>query len=469
MWLGRKHLRVLVLAAVAFAWSGVARADVELAKSGGWTFSTDGRVNGFVSHLWGDNRPKGLESMAWVGYNETGSSGQAEQDGSLRRTRIRSGFVPTTLAFNVKRRLTNGLNVAGRIEFGFQIANIQPVAVANPTWMDPRDAYLELSGDWGSVRVGRALGLFSRGNLFMNYELGHAYGVGFPCSYEYVFGGACGHVGFGTLWPDFHAQLTYTTPNIADVLQVSLGVFDPRTVPTYLWERIPLPRVESEAVAKHFFSDGWGFKAWVNGAHQRVGIGIDRLDPTTNEVLSRDVFMQDAYGVGGGLQGYLGPVKLGVSGYAGRGMDAFEFLGFNPVFVSLDAEGDNEKRKFRPTRGFLAEASVTIGSTWVMGGFGKAFLDRMPSDFPIAPRGIADANRPPLLRSQTGISAGVFHRMESIVFGIDYFNAHYGFDPRYYDPLPTTAPDGITYLADGSYVDSQQTMHFVNGGVTLEW
>jgi hypothetical protein len=93
----------------------------------------------------------------------------------------------------------------------------------------------------------------------------------------------------------------------------------------------------------------------------------------------------------------------------------------------------------------------------------------MPSDFPIEPRGIEDANRPPLLRSQTGISAGVFHRMESVVFGIDYFNAHYGFDPRYYDPVATLGPDGITYLADGTYVDSQQTMHFVNGGVTLEW
>ena len=77
------------------------------------------------------------------------------------------------------------------------------------------------------MRAGRDFGLFSRGNLFMNYELGHAYGVGFPCAYEKMFGGACGHVGFGTLWPDFHAQLTYSTPWFGDIFQLSAGVFDP--------------------------------------------------------------------------------------------------------------------------------------------------------------------------------------------------------------------------------------------------
>ena len=457
MWLSRKHVRILTLATVAIAWAGTSSAEVEIAKAGGWTLSTDGRVNAFVSHIWGDDRPLGLESLPWVGFNETGDSGQAEADGTLRRTRIRSGYVPSTLALNLKRQLANGLNIAARVELGFQIANVDPVAVANPTWMDPRAVYLDLSGDWGSVRAGRDLGLFSRGNLFMNYELGHAYGVGFPCAYEKIFGGACGHVGFGTLWPDFHAQITYTTPNIGDVFQLSVGAFDPRTVPTYNWTRTPLPRFEGEAVARHDFSDGWGFKAWGNGAHQRVGTGINRRDPMTQVVILREDYMQDAYGVGGGLQGYLGPVKLGASGYMGRGMDAFEFLGFNPIFVSRDPDVPTEERKFRPSRGFLVEASVTIGPVWVMGGFGKALLDRMPSDTPIE-----TVNEPPLLRSQTGISAGVFYRIENIVFGVDYFNAHYGFDARFYDPV-------ITDMVPGSYVDSKQTLNIVNGGVTLEW
>ena len=97
-----------------------------------------------------------------------------------------------------------------------------------------------------------------------------------------------------------------------------------------------------------------------------------------------------------------------------------------------------------------------------MGGYGKAFLDRMPSDVPIQPRSDADINQPPLLRSQTGISGGVFHRIQHVVFGLDYFNAQYGFDPRFVDQnLADTTP--------GFYVNSEQTVHIVNGGVTLEW
>jgi hypothetical protein len=99
---------------------------------------------------------------------------------------------------------------------------------------------------------------------------------------------------------------------------------------------------------------------------------------------------------------------------------------------------------------------VTIGSTWVMGGFGQAQLDRMPSDEPID-----RPNAAPLLRTQTGISTGIFHRIDAFVLGLDYFNARYGFDARVVQPMP---PDGPRYIAN-----SKQVVHIVNGGATLEW
>jgi hypothetical protein len=463
MLLSGKKLRVLAFGAFAFAWAGTTQAEVELGKAAGWTITTDGRVNGFISHIWGDDRPKGFESLAWMAFNEAPDTGQADKDGKLQKTRIRSGYVPSTLAFNLRKELRKDwFYVAARTEIGFQIANMEPVTPSDTTWMQPRSVYLDLSGVWGSLRAGRDLSLFPRSNLLMNYELGHAYGVGFPCSYYFVFGGACGHVGFGTLWPDFRAQITYSTPNFGDVFQVSVGMFDPRTVPTINWTRTPYPRIEGEAVGKYNFSEGWGFKAWANGAYQPIGIGYDILDPMTNLAVGREDRMSNAYGVGGGLQGYLGPVKAGVSGYMGRGMDAFVFLGFNPINFSRDSNVENPDRKLRPARGFLAEASVTIGSTWVMGGFGKAFLDRMPSDVPIQPRSPEDINQPPLQRTQTGISAGIFHRIDQVVFGIDYFNAQYGFDPRFVD-------DNTADEVPGSFVDSEQTVNTLNGGVTLEW
>jgi hypothetical protein len=455
-----KQACAVVLAAAGIVWSGAAKAEVKLVEAGGWTVSTDGRINAFVSHIWADDRPKGLESLGWVGFNETTSNGQADGNRKLRRTKIRSGYVPSTLAFNVKKQVSDNFKVSGRVEIGFQIANHDPTFVANPTWMDPRAVYLDVAGKWGSVRAGRDFGLFGRGNLFMNYELGHAYGVGFPCAYELMNGGACGHVGFGTLWPDFHAQLSYSTPWFGDVVQVSVGAFDPRTVPTIAWERTPLPRFEGEAVAKYNWKEGWGVKGWVNGAQQLVGTGVDDpADPANPQAVpARREYMTSAYGVGGGLMAYLGAVKLGGSGYMGRGLDGFEFLSFNPIVASLAGTGADgqpiprEQRKLRTGKGFLAEASLTLGSTTFMAGYGKHFLDRLPEDGAIILPGR------PLIRTQTGISAGVFHRIDSVIIGLDYFNAHYGFDPR---------NDGTVDAPN--FVAIKQTVNILNGGVTLEW
>ncbi len=454
-WLSRKQAGAFALASAALIWSSVSHAEIKLGEANGWTMTTDGRINGFVSHVWGDDRPDGLENLPWVGFNESGNPAQVDADGKLRRTRVRSGYVPSTLGFKVHKQADTGLELTGRIEIGMQIANVDPTFVANPTWMDPRSVYLDFAGDWGSVRAGRDFGLFSRGNLFMNFELGHAYGVGFPCAYEKVFGGACGHVGFGTLWPDFHAQITYSTPKIGDVFQLSVGVFDPRTVPTYSWVQTPLPRFETEAVFDYSWDEGWGVKAWGNGAYQEVGIGVDVIDMTTFQPVGREEFSQTALGYGGGVIGYLGPVKLGVSGYAGEGMDGFEFLGFNPIFVGQSSAVANEDRRFRPTNGILVEGSLTFGDTWVMGGFGKASLDRVDTDTPID---TVDAF--PLLRGQRGISAGAFHRIGDIVIGLDYFNALYSFDPNLVSQDDGSAP---------RFVEVEQNVQIINTGLTLEW
>ena len=450
MWVSRKARNALTLAALTLGVTSAASAEVKLVEAGGWTVTTDGRVNAFVSHVYGDPRPEGLANLNWVGFNESNSSGQVNADGKLQKTKIRSGYVPSTLAFTFSKQAYPNLKLASRIEIGFQITNIDPAFIADPTWMDPRSVYLDLSGNWGSVRAGRDLSLFPRGNLLMNYELGHGYGLGFPCAYERMFGGACGHVGFGTLWPDFRAQITYTTPSIADIVALSVGIFDPRTVPTYNWDQTPLPRFEGEATANYSFEKGYGFKAWVNGFHQRIGTSADidvDMDPATDPV--RKDFHQDAYGVGGGLQANVGPVKAGFSGYAGQGMDGFMTFSFNPIYVGQGTTVPNHERRFRPTRGFLAEASVTFGDTWIMGGFGQARFDRIDTDIPVD---TPDAF--PLIRSHTGISTGVFHRVDHVVFGLDYFNAHYGFDPR---------------LTNGSFVEVSQTVHIFNAGMTLEW
>jgi hypothetical protein len=447
----------LAALALALGWTALARAEVPLGEALGWKISVDGRVNAFVSHVWGNNRPAGLDNLNWVGFNESNSPGQADSDNNLRKTRVRSGYVPSTLGFNFKKAVSDNFKLASRVEVGIQITNTDPAFIADPTWMEPRSVYLDISGNWGSVRAGRDMSLFPRSNLYMNYELGHAYGIGFPCAYERMFGGACGHVGFGTLWPDFRAQIGYSTPVFGDIFQVTAAVFDPRTVPTYNWDQTPLPRFEGEAVANYSWDKGWGVKAWGNGFWQTLGTSVDVVDPVTMAP-SRQDFTQDAYGAGGGIMGSLGPFKAGFSGYTGKGMDAFATFTFNPIAIGQsNTLPDRSARRFRKSSGFLAEASLTLGDTWVMGGFGRALLDRDATDPPID-----TLEGPPLIRTQTGISAGVFHRIDQVVIGIDYFNARYAFDARFTDP-------DMSGPLEPTYVDSKQTVQIVNTGVTLEW
>lgn len=450
--LGRRSLAgALVLSALSLFSARSAKAEVTLGEAAGWTISTDGRVNAFVSHVYGEPRPAGLENLNWVGFNESGVGSQINADNKLQKTKIRSGYVPSTIAFNFRKQVAPQLKVATRVELGIQITNIDPAFIADPTWMEPRAVYLDLSGNWGGLRAGRDFSLFSRGNLFMNYELGHAYGLGFPCAYEKMFGGACGHVGFGTLWPDFRAQLTYTTPKVADIVALSVGIFDPRGILTYEWFQTPLPRLEAEAVAEYNWRPGWGVKAWANGFHQKVGTSADI--PDANGVPVRRDFSQTAYGVGAGVRAALGAVKAGISGYTGQGMDGFTVMTFNPIFVGQQPGLPNHERRFRPTRGFLAQASVTFGNTWVMGGFGQAHFDRISTDIPIDTVGAF-----PLIRRHTGISAGLFHRIDSVVLALDYFNAHYSFDPK-----------RVAMGTTQDYLEVSQTVHVFNAGVTVEW
>lgn len=452
-------IALLVVLAAVLGPTGAARSEVKLATADGWEVSTDGRANVFVSHVFGDNRPAGLESLNWVGFNEATSKGHFDAGNRLRRTRIRSGYVPTTLAFNLRNEVSPSLRLWSRVEVGIQIANQKPTEIGDTTWMEPRAAFLDLSGPWGSVRGGRDLGLFGRGGLFLDHELGHGYGLGFPCSYEVTFGGSCGHVGFGIIWPDFKAQLTYTTPKLADRLQLSVGAFDPRSFPPSEWYWTPLPRFESEAVLTLGDAGRSGVKLWANAFYQRLGTtqSIDALDaagkPTGRKELQD--FTQDVGAIGGGAKADLGPLQIGASGHRGKGLDGFMLLSFNPVALSLGPVPNQDKR-FRTVTAFLVQAALHLGMNWLSAGFGRTLLDLVEGDYP------ADAvGPPPQLRAQTGVSLGAYRRVaERLVLGVDYFRAAYAFDAR----LVANPAGGAPLIEEPS-----QVVHALNAGVTLEW
>src|SRR5215475_11180585 len=111
MGLSSKQTGALALATLALVCPVAVQAEVKLGEANGWVVSTDGRVNAFISHVWGEDRPKGLENLNWVGFNEWGWGGGANADGKLNKARMRSGYVPSTLALGLGRGVGGGVGV----------------------------------------------------------------------------------------------------------------------------------------------------------------------------------------------------------------------------------------------------------------------------------------------------------------------------------------------------------------------
>jgi hypothetical protein len=90
MWLSRKQVLASIFGALALAWPGTSMAEIKLVESNGWTVTTDGRVNSFVSHIWGNDRPKGLRELAVDGVQRSRRLGcETDANHKLQRTRVR--------------------------------------------------------------------------------------------------------------------------------------------------------------------------------------------------------------------------------------------------------------------------------------------------------------------------------------------------------------------------------------------
>ena len=413
-------------AAVALGVPKVARAQLPspeplpIAKVKGWEISLDGRLNTFVSFSHGKPQPAGYP--LWQGFED-----KADDSGNITATRLRSGFVSNVLGWTVQKQVNPDYKLTGRFAIWGNVSQRRD-KTQSPD-VDLREVFLKIDGPWGGVLAGRNLGLFGRGGISLNYDIIHGYGLGSPCmiiNREPTYGpiGACGHVGFGILFPAFNAQITYNTPEFAG-FQLSAGVFDPVAVLARGYARTPLPRVEAELtykLPKYFHAE-------VSGSWQRIG----HQDELTLNV--------DSYGVAAAAGVNLGPVQLGAAGFMGQGLGIWVAMENYPVF-------SDDKFILRKQKGFLGMAALNLGQTKIAAGVGQTMVDKTVND-----PAVFDALNFPA--KQFGISAGVYQGiLENVVLGLDYFNA------------TTTWNEGVNNTTGMNFIP-KQTVHFVNAGVSL--
>ncbi len=320
-----KRLTLLLLG-LALGVATTAKAQgLTMQMSNGWSFSFSGNVNAF-----------------WVFSSDSTKAG--------KNSSIRTGLLPTFATFEAKGKEA-GMNLG--IHFGFA-PQIQNAGVhdnfGNGTQagaqIDMRQVYLTVGfADGGSLLVGRELGLFQRQNILTDMTLFGVGAVGNPQG----GGTTLGRIGYGYIYPNFNAQVTYTT-SPKNPAQLSIGLFQPSVLGTTasLYSVTKLPRLEAEATY-HQTSGTNKFMVWVGGEWQSTS--------------SRDAGDSTKSTIGGtaGVKADIQDLSIVASGYTGSGLG--HILGFTGAAVA----GNGTLRK---SDGAIVQVTYavdkksTIGASW---------------------------------------------------------------------------------------------------------
>jgi hypothetical protein len=428
-----------------------ASADLTLLEHDGWTFFTDGRINSFFSAATGDDFPKRDPNDPTRVADPIGSGQQFFTAGfpndqffkqKYFGTRVRSGFLGSIIAFGVKKNVTEWTTVKSYISLwgtseSYARDRRNDFGDATSKGFDVREGWVSIDGPWGSFIAGRQSGILGGISTEIDFLYGHNFGVGLPCLEIYY--PTCGHIGTGALGPGFAAGFSYLTPSLSG-LRVKAALYDPVRL-LGVWERVPYPRPEGAIMYERRVTPAFLFKLQFEGMYQYMGqIASDRHD--------------SVYGLAGGGRFEIGPFRLGLSAFYGRGLGTYVAL------QNASSTFNGGSRNLRYFTGLYAQTAVVFGREQVSAGIGRVKDDLLPEDR----TDLSTSN----LKYQTGISGAFYHRLsENLVLGIDYFyfrtdwwgGAAFSIDPT------TMAPVASGGLLPGE----KQVVQLVNVGATFYW
>lgn len=405
----------------------VARAEVPLADSGGWVVYTTGRVGGFVELLEGDGIPRGSNDRTLanegIPVNASPDPNQPlpNANGHASVSRVRSGFLGNILSLGVRHAVTDSTQVMGQVSI-WSTTETESFRSYQRNYADVREGYLKAEGPWGSLLVGRALSLFGRGSTEIDFLYGHGYGVGAPSGFN-DNGPSGGHIGFGIIANIFAGGVVYATPKVAG-LQLSVGYYDPATPVGAIYKRAKLGRPEAEATYDAQFTPTSKLHVFVDGAFQKL-YDTNGSDDSKN-----------FYGAAAGARLELGPFRVGVAAYTGKG------LGVNYFLNETDSQLNKATNNPRPFDGGYVQTQTRVGKFDFNVGAGITRAHQMTDD--LDPR---YPNQFIYLKSQMGLSGVVVYHFTDFLHGaFDYFRA----DTRW-------------------WLGEKQVLNSFNLGATLTW
>jgi Gram-negative porin len=426
-----------------------ASAEVTIVKTeNNWEVYLAGRVGAFFSYAFGEAYPLAPTTGALIsggGVDEKGAdtipktdnTGMVDpaQRGTLSKMRIRSGMIPNVLTIGTRKKFGEDTTFKVQASIWAQIepdyfddpANQKLPRTSGPDFgvsADFREGYLQIESSWGGVQAGRFLSLFSRGSYESDLTYGHAYGVGFPgiktppaAGGSQIAGGltrqgpTSGMAGFGVLGGTYAGGVAYTTPSLSG-LKIAAGLFEPVQLIGSAYDGTRNPRPEGE-ISYDLSVTGFKMHLYGDGAFQKV-------------YNNKDTKNASMFGVAAGGRFEVGPVRVGLGGFRGKGLGLYYPFDASATSVSqapgppvTDAMGVTmpgpTKNELRTFQGYSALVQVALGEIDINVGAGQTVVARTDDD---------KVNIDSLIKSQTGISAGVvYHATENLHLDLDFMNA----------------------------------------------
>jgi hypothetical protein len=332
----------LVCMGLALA-ANTANAQLTMQMSNGWTFSFAGNVNAFIYY------EKSKESGATVTPGGLVPAGSA-----LNQTRITTGLLPAFAVFDAKGKEGN---TDLSVHFGFA-PQVNCAAGVNDCFgaqIDMRQVFLTVGGSWGQLLVGRELGLYQRQNILTDQTLFGVGGTG-QGGPGTGAGTTLGRIGYGYVYPQFRAQMTYSTA-AGRPYQFSIGVFEAASNGPYAF--IQMPRLETE-----FTYSAGGIKGWLGGSLNRT-----KSAPSGGESLT-------AWGGSGGLRYEGAAFSVTGSGYYGKGIGTTLFANLGSCSAAVLGCGANGSDDARTSYGYIGQVTVTPPNSKVTiaGSYGSSIL-----------------------------------------------------------------------------------------------
>ncbi len=324
----RTKLAIAMSAALWMVPNPEAVAGIDV-NAGDWKIDFAGNVNAFYVNAGCDDSPNNavVGGLACTGNHATS---------------VRNGLLPAALVFNATTRqddfdidVTVGLypGINSSAAAGVNGPGL-PQALATPG-IDARQVYFTFGdASWGTVKMGRDIGLFGKDAILDDMTL---LGVGSTGGNAAPGNTSLGRIGIGYIYTDWQPQITYTTPTYSGFAG-SLGVFQPLDATgsaSYVSHNAPQVQIGgSYAWGDPKAADTLSFKVWVDVVIQQAK--ASKTDIAKNGAGAETQFTGTA--VDGGVKVDIAGFEGVLYGYTGKG------VGTTGLYV-LPTSASGDKRK----------------------------------------------------------------------------------------------------------------------------